>query len=55
MVARLGGFLARADDGEPGVKTMWRGLIRLEDILAGWLLAHGAFDHEHGPSLMGNP
>ena len=27
MVAQLGGFLARKGDGEPGVKTLWRGLI----------------------------
>ncbi len=54
LVARLGGFLARAGDGEPGVKTLWRGLIRLEDIVAGWLLAQGAFDSEPAPSLMGN-
>jgi hypothetical protein len=26
MVARAGGFLARKHDGEPGVKTIWRGL-----------------------------
>lgn len=26
MVARVGGFLARKHDGEPGVKTIWRGL-----------------------------
>lgn len=26
MVARVGGFLARKGDGEPGVKTIWRGL-----------------------------
>ncbi len=54
MVARLGGFLARAGDGEPGVKTIWRGLVRLEDIVAGWLLARGASDHQTDPSLMGN-
>jgi hypothetical protein len=28
-IARLGGFLARHSDGEPGVKTVWRGLHRL--------------------------
>jgi hypothetical protein len=26
MIARVGGFLARKHDGEPGVKTIWRGL-----------------------------
>lgn len=32
-VARLGGFLNRTGDGEPGVKTLWRGLRRLADLL----------------------
>ena len=36
QIARLGGFLARKGDGEPGVKTIWRGLRRLEDLVAGW-------------------
>lgn len=36
--ARLGGFLARTSDGEPGVKTLWRGLMRLQDIVIGVLL-----------------
>jgi hypothetical protein len=42
MIARLGGFLARNSDGEPGVKTIWRGLRRLHDIASGWQLAHDA-------------
>jgi hypothetical protein len=40
MIARLGGFLARKGDGEPGVKVIWRGVSRLEDIAATWLLLH---------------
>ena len=43
MIARLGGFLARKSDGEPGVKTIWRGLRRLHDIAQGWQLASGAY------------
>jgi hypothetical protein len=39
QIARLGGFLARKGDGEPGVKTIWRGLRRLEDLVAGWRLS----------------
>jgi hypothetical protein len=31
-VARLGGFLGRRHDGEPGVTTLWRGLMRLHDL-----------------------
>ncbi|MEG4342862.1 IS4 family transposase, partial [Microcoleus sp. A003_D6] len=34
----LGGFLGRKHDGVPGVKTLWRGLRRLNDITMGWLL-----------------
>jgi len=43
MIARLGGFLARNSDGEPGVKTIWRGLRRLHDIAQGWQLAQGVY------------
>jgi hypothetical protein len=39
-VAKLGGFLARVSDGEPGVQTIWRGLRRLDDLAAMWLLLH---------------
>ena len=35
LVARLGGFLARKGDGEPGVKTIWQGLQRVMDFAAG--------------------
>lgn len=37
-IAQLGGFLARKHDGEPGVKTIWRGLQRLHDIASTWKL-----------------
>jgi Transposase DNA-binding/Transposase Tn5 dimerisation domain len=39
LIARLGGFLARRHDGDPGVKTIWRGWRRLQDIMAGVTLA----------------
>lgn len=54
MVARLGGFLARTGDGEPGVQTLWRGLTRLDDIAATWLLARGSDDQNLALPLMGN-
>ncbi|HVA89992.1 MAG TPA: IS4 family transposase, partial [Chloroflexota bacterium] len=38
-VARLGGFLARRRDGEPGVKVLWRGLRNLHYLVKGWHLA----------------
>jgi hypothetical protein len=34
MVASLGGFLGRTGDGEPGTKSLWLGLQRLDDITA---------------------
>jgi hypothetical protein len=34
MVARLGGFLGRKSDGEPGTQTLWLGLQRLDDLAA---------------------
>jgi hypothetical protein len=38
-IARLGGFLGRKGDGEPGVKVVWRGLRRLTELVAGYRLA----------------
>lgn len=38
-IAQLGGFLARKGDGEPGIKTLWRGLIKLHTLLEGAQLA----------------
>jgi len=51
LIARLGGFLARRYDGDPGVKTIWRGLRRLEDLVAGWQLARSSRDP---PEVVGN-
>ncbi|RKU15351.1 transposase, partial [Candidatus Poribacteria bacterium] len=31
-IAKLGGFLARKSDGNPGVMVIWRGWQRLNDI-----------------------
>lgn len=33
-IGQLGGFLGRKADGEPGVKVLWRGWSRLQDIVA---------------------
>lgn len=30
LIAQIGGFLARKGDGEPGAKTIWRGLDRVQ-------------------------
>jgi hypothetical protein len=37
-IAQLGGFLGRKGDGEPGVKVLWRGWSRLQDITATFTL-----------------
>jgi hypothetical protein len=34
-VAKLGGFLGRKCDGDPGVRSLWRGYQRLQDMLVG--------------------
>lgn len=39
QLAKLGGFLARRLDKEPGVKTLWIGIRRFTDIMDGWQLA----------------
>ena len=37
-VARLGGFLGRTGDGQPGVRSLWRGYQRLQDMVLGFAL-----------------
>lgn len=39
-IGQLGGFLARKGDGEPGVKVLWRGWTRLQDITQTWSILH---------------
>jgi hypothetical protein len=34
-VAKLGGFLGRKGDGDPGVRSLWRGYQRLQDMVVG--------------------
>ena len=38
-IAQLGGFLARKGDGEPGLKTLWRGIGVLHHLVEGAQLA----------------
>lgn len=44
MIARLGGFLARKHDGEPGPIVMWKGLRALHD----YIKAHEVFSRAFG-------
>ena len=46
-VARLGGFLGRKGDGEPGVKVLWRGLKKLHAMVLGFRLATVATNTVH--------
>ena len=46
LVARLGGFLARKGDGEPGVKTIWLGMQRVIDFCAGVRYSRGLQEFE---------
>lgn len=47
IVAKLGGFLRRKGDGQPGATVIWRGLNRLSDINETFLLFY--------PSLRAGP
>jgi hypothetical protein len=40
-IAKLGGFLGRKSDGEPGVKVIWRGFSKLYNYADMWLLLKG--------------
>lgn len=39
MIAKLGGFLGRKNDGSPGTLVLWRGWKKLIDLAEGWELA----------------
>lgn len=41
-IARLGGFLGRKHDGEPGVKVLWRGLRTLQAMVVRFQLGKAA-------------
>lgn len=43
MVASLGGFLGRKCDGNPGTKSLWIGLQRLDDMAAMWKIITSNF------------
>lgn len=43
-VAKLGGFLGRKRDGEPGIRALWRGYQRLQDMVFGLHLQASAGD-----------
>lgn len=46
IVAQLGGFLARKNDGPPGPQTLWIGLQRTKDLALGWMMARAKPEDE---------
>jgi len=54
MIAKLGGFLGRKSDGNPGTTTVWRGLQRLGDITRGFKAAEEYYQRagpNHSPGV----
>jgi hypothetical protein len=45
LTAKLGGFLGRKGDGEPGTQTLWLGLQRLDDIAEAWRVFSRLVNH----------
>jgi hypothetical protein len=41
MIAKLGGYLGRKSDGEPGTETLWRGMQMLSALTAMWCVMTG--------------
>ena len=44
LIAQIGGFLARKSDGEPGAKTIWRGLDKVLTAAQTLRALRGEFD-----------
>jgi hypothetical protein len=42
-IAQLGGFLARKNDGDPGITHIWRGLRKLADMIEGARLLRNTY------------
>jgi len=56
MVASLGGFLGRKGDGEPGTKSLWLGLQRLDDLTVMWKIMNPSHvPHSQKSLVSSNP
>jgi hypothetical protein len=56
MTATLGGFLGRKCDGQPGTKSLWIGLQRLDDITSMWkIMSSLHVPHSRIPPVSSNP
>ncbi|HEC26561.1 MAG TPA: hypothetical protein ENI67_04045 [Gammaproteobacteria bacterium] len=42
MMAKLGGFMGRKSDGQPGSTSLWRGIQRLDDITETFIIMSSA-------------
>ena len=43
-IGQLGGFIGRKQDGQPGVKVLWRGWQTFQSIFSAWLIFHPSPD-----------
>jgi len=55
MVASLGGFLGRKCDGEPGTKSLWLGLQRLDDLAGMWAVMAAHINLNSNSPTFSNP
>jgi len=56
MTATLGGFLGRKSDGQPGTKSLWLGLQRLDDITSMWkIMSSFRVPYPPTPPVSSNP
>ena len=51
MVASLGGFLGRKSDGEPGTKSLWLGLQKLDVMTTMWKITMSEYISTRGDPL----
>jgi hypothetical protein len=48
MIARLGGFLGRKHDGDPGPTVMWKGMRNLYEHIRAREAFQNAYGHTYG-------
>ena len=51
-IAKLGGFLGRKRDGDPGIRALWRGYQRLQDMVSGYRLSRREQKKNRSPGLL---
>ncbi len=48
-IGKVGGWLARGKEDNPGTTSMWRGLVRLVNMVQGYMLALQVQSIRDGP------